>query len=140
MSEDDVQQIMRHPFAMFETDGDPVGYGQGHPHPRSYGTFPRILGRYVRELGILSLEEAIRRMTSLPAEQLGQHERGRIQEGMYADVTVFDPATIADLATYQDPHRYSRGIEHVVVNGIPVIRDGSLTGEKPGRVLVGPAR
>ncbi len=140
MSEDDVQQIMRHPFAMFETDGDPVGYGQGHPHPRSYGTFPRILGRYVRELGILSLEEAIRRMTSLPAEQLGQHERGRIQEGMYADVTVFDPATIADLATYQDPHRYSRGIEHVVVNGVSVIRDGSLTGEKPGRVLVGPAR
>ena len=140
MDEEDVKRIMRHPYAMFETDGDPVAYGVGYPHPRSYGAFPRVLARYVRELGVLTLEEAIRRMTSLSAEQIGQHERGRIEEGMYADITVFDPEIIQDRATFTDPHQYAFGIHHVVVNGVPVIRDGALTGAKPGRVLVGPAR
>jgi len=140
MDEGDVVRIMRHPYAMFETDGDPTGYGQGFPHPRSYGAFPRVLARYVREQKVLSLEEAVRRMTSLPMEQIGQRERGRIGEGMLADVVAFDPNRIQDLATYQEPHRFSVGMVHIVVNGVPVLRDGSFTGAKPGRVLKGPAR
>jgi N-acyl-D-amino-acid deacylase len=140
MHEDDVIRIMRHPWAMFQTDGDPVGHGVGFPHPRSYGTFPRILGRYVRELGVLPLEEAIRRMTSMSADQIGQHERGRIAEGMLADITVFDAAAVRDRATYLDPHQYPFGIPHVIVNGVPIIANGALTGAKPGRVLKGPAR
>ncbi|MDH5805597.1 MAG: amidohydrolase family protein, partial [Gemmatimonadota bacterium] len=140
MDDADVQRIMRHPSAMFQTDGDPVGYGVGFPHPRSYGAFPRVLGRYVRELNVLSLEEAVRRMTSLSADQMGQHERGRIQEGMYADITIFDAETIADRATYTDPHQFPVGVYHVIVNGVPIIRNGALTGEKPGQVIRGPAR
>jgi N-acyl-D-aspartate/D-glutamate deacylase len=140
MDEADVERIMRHPLAMFETDGDPVGYGIGYPHPRSYGAFPRVLARYVRERGVLSLEEAVRKMTSMPAHQIHQPERGRIAEGMFADVTVFDPLTIEDRATYDDPHQYPFGIRHVIVNGVPVIAEGALTGERPGRVLRGPAR
>ncbi len=131
---------MRHPWAMFQTDGDPVGYGEGFPHPRSYGAFPRVLARYVRDLRVLTLEEAIRRMTSLAADQIGQPDRGRLAEGMTADVVVFDPDRIQDLATYDDPHRYAVGMHHVLVNGVPVIRDRSLTGERPGRVIRGPAR
>jgi len=140
IDEADVQRILRHPWAMFETDGDPVEIGVGFPHPRSYGTFPRILARYVRELGVLTLEEAIKKMTSMPAEQLGQAERGTIREGQYADLTVFDATRVQDRASYTDPHRYSVGIRHVIVNGTPVIRDGALTGERPGRWLKGPAR
>ncbi len=140
MDEGDVIRILRHPWAMIETDGDPVAYGIGYPHPRSYGAFPRVLARFVRELGVLSLEEAIRKMTSLPAEQIGQNERGRIRDGMYADITVFDPETIQDRATFTDPHQYSVGVRHVLVNGVPVIRNGAFTGRRPGRVLRGPAR
>jgi N-acyl-D-amino-acid deacylase len=140
MDENDVQAIMRHPFAMFDTDADLVEYGFGFPHPRSYGTFPRVLGRYVRGLKVLTLEEAIRRMTSLSADQIGQKERGRIAAGMFADITVFDPNTIEDIATFAQPHQYPLGIRHVLVNGVPIIRNGALTGEKPGRVLKGPAR
>ena len=140
MDEADVVRIMQHPQAMFETDGDPVGYGLGFPHPRSYGTFPRILGRYVREMGVLTLEEAIRKMTSMSADEIGQSERGRIADGMWADITIFDAARIMDQADYVDPHRYSVGIHHVIVNGVPVILDGSVTGAKPGHVLKGPAR
>ena len=140
MVEEDVERIMRHPFSMFDTDGDNVSYGVGHPHPRSYGTFPRILGRYVRERGILTLEEAIRKMTSLSADQIGQFERGRIAAGMYADIAVFDFDTIIDRATYTDPHQYSVGVLHVIVNGTPIIRDAAFTGARPGRVLRGPAR
>lgn len=140
LDEQDVQRILRHRFAMICTDGDLVGHGAGNPHPRSYGAFPRVLGRYVRELKVLELPEAIRRMTSFSAAQIGQHERGLIREGMYADITVLDPETIADQATFTDPHRYPVGIHHVVVNGQVVMRDGSLTGAKPGRALLGPAR
>ncbi|HSC25670.1 MAG TPA: amidohydrolase family protein, partial [Vicinamibacterales bacterium] len=140
MHEDDVVRIMKHPLAMFDTDGDPVGYGVGHPHPRSYGTFPRVLGRYVRELNVLTLEEAIRKMTSLSAGQIGQRERGRVVEGSYADLTIFDAETIQDRATYTDPHQFPIGIHHVVVNGVPIIRAGVLTGATPGRGLKGPAR
>ncbi len=140
MDDTDVQRIMRHPLAMIETDGDPVGYGVGFPHPRSYGAFPRVLARYVRELGVLPLETAVRKMTAMPADQIGQHERGRIGEGMFADVTVFDPATVQDRATFTDPHQYPVGILHVLVNGQPVILNGAFTGARPGRVLRGPAR
>jgi N-acyl-D-aspartate/D-glutamate deacylase len=140
MHEDDVVRIMKHPHAMFDTDGDPVGYGIGHPHPRSYGTFPRVLGRYVREMKVLTLEEAVRKMTSLSMEQIGQRERGRIAEGAFADITVFDPDAIRDRATYTDPHQYPIGIHHVVINGIPVVRRGALTAATPGRVLKGRPR
>ncbi len=140
MDEADVIRIMRHPLAMIETDGDNVGYGEGFPHPRSYGAFARVLARYVRELEVITLEEAIRKMTSMPSEWLGQADRGRIAEGMLADVAVFDPLVVRDRATYTDPHQYSAGIEHLLVNGVPVIRNGALTGEKPGRWIRGPAR
>lgn len=140
MDEQDVIRIMKHPLAMFETDGDPVAYGVGYPHPRSYGAFPRVLARYVRELKVLSLEEAVRRMTSMPADQVGQTDRGRIRVGAFADITVFNAETIQDRATFLDPHQYPFGIAQVIINGVPVIRDGAFTGERPGRVLRGPAR
>ncbi len=140
MDEDDVIRIMQHPLSMIETDGDPVAYGDGYPHPRSYGAFPRVLARYVRELGVLTLEEAVRKMTSMSADQYNQHERGRIVEGAYADIVVFDPATVQDMATYTDPHRYPVGIDHVLINGRFVIRGGALTGERPGVWIRGPAR
>jgi N-acyl-D-aspartate/D-glutamate deacylase len=140
MDEEDVKRILQHPWSMIETDGDPVGYGEGFPHPRSYGAFPRVLARYVRELKVLTLEEAIRKMTSAPAEQIGHRERGLIREGMYADIVVFNPGQIRDLATYTDPHRYATGVIHLLVNGVPVIRNSALTGEKPGHALKGPAR
>jgi N-acyl-D-aspartate/D-glutamate deacylase len=140
MDEADVVRIMRHPLAMIETDGDAVGYGIGYPHPRSYGAFPRVLSRYVRELGVLTLEEAVEKMTSMPARWLGRSDMGVLAEGMRADVAVFDPDVIADRATFTDPHQYSVGIEHLLVNGVPVILDGGLTGEKPGRWIRGPVR
>jgi N-acyl-D-aspartate/D-glutamate deacylase len=140
MDEADVIRILKHPLAMIETDGDPVSYGDGFPHPRSYGAFPRILSRYVRELGVLTLEEAVRKMTSMAADQYNQRERGRIVAGAYADLVVFDADTIHDEATYEDPHRYPTGIHHVIVNGRFVIRSGALTGERPGMWIRGPAR
>ena len=108
------------------------------PHPRAYGAFPRILGRYVREEGLITLADAIRKMTSLPAHNLRLRERGRLQEGFFADVVVFDPATIADHATFVDPHQYSTGMIHVFVNGGQVLKDGEHTGATPGRVVRGP--
>lgn len=140
IDEADVVRILRHPYAMIETDGDAVTFGEGFPHPRSYGSFPRVLARYVRDQGVLTLEEAVRRMTSLPADQIGQPDRGRIREGAFADLTVFDPQTVSDRATFTEPHQYSVGIHHVLVNGAPVIEGGTLTGDTPGRVLKGPAR
>ena len=140
MDEEDLRRILRHPWAMIETDGDPVAYGFGFPHPRSYGAFPRVLARYVREQHVISLEQAIMKMTSMPADQINQTQRGRIADGAFADITVFDPETIEDLATYTDPHRYPVGIHHVLVNGVAVIRDGALTGERPGIWIRGPAR
>ena len=140
MDEADVIRIMQHPLAMIETDGDNVGYGVGFPHPRSYGAFARVLARYVRDLEVLTLEQAIEKMTSMPARWLGQTDRGVLAGGMRADVAVFDPDVIQDRATFTDPHQYSEGIEHLLVNGVPVIHRGALTGEKPGRWIRGPAR
>lgn len=135
LDEDDVRRFMRYPHTMFCSDGDLVGYGNGNPHPRAYGAFPRVLGRYVRDQGVLSLPEAVRRMTSLSSAQIGQSERGIIREGMYADVSVFDAEEVVDQATFTDPHRYASGIKHVIINGEVVLRDGSLTGATPGRIL-----
>ena len=140
MDEADVIRIMQHPLAMIETDGDAVGYGIGYPHPRSYGAFARVLARYVRELEVITLEQAIAKMTSMPARWLGREDMGTIAVGMRADVAVFDPDVIQDRATFTDPHQYSVGITDLLVNGVPVILDGGLTGEKPGRWIRGPVR
>ncbi|MGH9894790.1 MAG: amidohydrolase family protein, partial [bacterium] len=107
-------------------------------HPRAYGSFARVLGKYVREDRIVPLEEAIRKLTDLPARTLGLRDRGRLAPGYAADVVVFDPATISDHATYQEPHQYATGVVHVFVNGIQVIGNGEHTGAKPGRVVRGP--
>lgn len=135
LDEGDVERIMAHPWTAVASDGRLVRPGDGHPHPRWYGTFPRVLGTYVREKGVLSLEEAVRKMTSLPAARLGLRGRGRIAEGAFADLVVFDPATVADRATFQDPHHYPAGIEHVLVNGVPVVDGGRFTDARAGRVL-----
>jgi N-acyl-D-amino-acid deacylase len=113
-------------------------FTNGQPHPRAYGSFARILGHYSRDLGLLPLEEAIRRMTSLAAERLGLDDRGRLAPGAFADVVVFDPATIIDRATFESPHQLAVGVRHVWVNGVEVIRDGSHTGATPGRFVRGP--
>ena len=108
------------------------------PHPRAYGTFARLLGHYVRDRGVIPLEEAIHRLTGQAADKLRIRERGRLVPGAYADVVVFDPATIQDHATFEDPHQYATGVEHVFVNGVQVLADGEHTGATPGRVVRGP--
>lgn len=140
ISEPDVERIMKYPGTMIATDGDAPVFGRGSPHPRSYGTFPRVLGLYVREKGLLSLEDAIRRMTSLPADRLKLLDRGVLRPGMIADVVVFDPARIADKSEYTNPHQYSIGIHDVMISGQFVLLDGKLTGIHSGRVLYGPGR
>jgi len=107
-------------------------------HPRAYGTYPRILGKYVRDEKLMTLQEAIRKMSALPAETLRIERRGRLQKGYFADIVVFDPAKVRDLATFENPHQYATGIIHVLVNGVQVLRDGEHTGAKPGRVVRGP--
>ncbi|MBT8489395.1 MAG: D-aminoacylase, partial [Gemmatimonadetes bacterium] len=133
--EGDVRTLMASEFGMIGSDGSLVHFGRASPHPRGYGTFPRVLGRYVRDLGVISLEEAVRRMTSAPALRFGFHDRGRIAPGLVADITVFDPETVIDRATFEDPHRYPVGIRFVFVNGVLVARDGEVTGERPGVIL-----
>ena len=140
MDEADVVRIMRHPLTMIGSDGEAPIFGQASPHPRAYGTFPRVLGRYVREKGIITLEDAIRKMTSFPADRLKLMDRGVIRPGMKADIVVFDPATVSDKSEYIKPHQYSVGIRDVFVNGQPVLLGGAMTGVRPGRVLYGPAR
>jgi N-acyl-D-amino-acid deacylase len=145
ISEDDVCTIMRDPHVGVGSDGLYTGRpgqpGRGRPHPRHFGTFPRVLGRYARDEGVLTLAEAVRKMTSLSADALGLADRGRIRVGAAADLVVFDPATIADRATFETPHMAPRGIGAVVVNGAPVVLDGEPTGVAPGRILRrGPAR
>ncbi len=139
LSEEDVRTVLRHPRTMIGSDGvgyDPQKMGAERPHPRSYGTFPRVLSRYVREEGVLTLEEAIFRMTGLPATRLKLTDRGVLQVGAYADIVVFDFAQIADCATFRDPHQLSEGIIHLLLNGRWVLRDGQLTGTRSGRVLI----
>jgi N-acyl-D-amino-acid deacylase len=139
MAEEDVQEIVRSRNVLVGSDGTslaPYGTtGQGKPHPRFYGTFPRVLGRYVRDLGLLSLPDGVYKMTGGSAAALGLADRGLLKEGYRADITVFDPQTIADRATYEDPHQYAAGIQTVIVNGTVVIDAGEHTGALPGRVL-----
>jgi N-acyl-D-amino-acid deacylase len=135
MSENDIARFMGHPQVAVASDSSLVTPGEGVPHPRSYGNNARILGHYVREAKTLSLEEAVRKMTSLPAGQFGFQRRGRIEKGFAADLALFDRNTVADLATYAKPHQYPVGIPDVIVNGIVVVRDGRHTGAKPGQML-----
>lgn len=131
-NEENVRTIMTHAAHTAGSDGILVG---GRPHPRAWGTFPRYLAHYVRELGVLSLEEAVRKMTSLPAQRLGFFDRGLVRPGMAADLVCFDPETVRDTATYEDPRRLPEGIPYVIVNGRPVVDDGRHTGDLPGRAL-----
>ncbi|HJZ87086.1 MAG TPA: D-aminoacylase [Polyangia bacterium] len=142
MSEQDVRTGMRYPWVSVGTDAEatsPHGeLGRGLVHPRAYGSFPRILGRYVREEHLLELPEAIRKMTSLAADQLGIRERGRLREGYFADLVVFDPRTVIDTATFERPHQFPKGIPYVIVNGVVTVDDGRHTGARAGRPLYGP--
>lgn len=137
MSEENVERKLAHPLAVVCSDGAawaPYGpLSAGVPHPRTYGSFPRVLGHYVRERRLLSLEGAIHKMTAEPARRVGLHDRGVIAPGARADLVAFDPASIVDQATFEDPHRYPRGLPHVWVNGVPVIAGGEHTGARPGR-------
>ncbi len=142
MSEENVRQEVALPWMSFGSDeAAPANTGvflRSNPHPRAYGNFARLLGKYVRDEKAVALEEAIRRLTSLPAENLGIGRRGRLQRGFHADIAVFDPRTIADHATYEQPHQYATGMQHVFVNGVQVLAAGEHTGAMPGRVVRGP--
>ncbi|HZT32557.1 MAG TPA: D-aminoacylase [Bryobacteraceae bacterium] len=140
INEEDVERILRYPFTMIASDGEIPQFGKGVPHPRSYGTFARVLGRYVRERHVLRLEDAVRRMSALPADRLKLEGRGLLRPGMKADVVIFDPDTVADKATFAAPHQYAVGFRDVLVNGQAVLREGKITPARPGRVLYGPAR
>ena len=135
MAEDDVIRIMRSPWVSIASDSGVLVAGQGVPHPRGYGNNARVLGEYVRARHVLSLEEAIRKMTSMPAEHFRFEKRGLIKEGYAADITIFDPATIADTATFEKPHAFPNGVAYVLVNGVAVIRKGQHTGARPGQIL-----
>jgi len=139
MSEEDVKYVMRSPIGMVGSDGSAISpngiLGVGRPHPRYYGTFPRVLGKYARDEKVISIEEAVRKMTSAPAQRLGLKDHGLLREGYKADVVVFDPETVKDEATFTDPHRFPSGIPYVVCNGVFTIDKGKHTGKLPGRML-----
>ena len=142
MSEDNVRKQVRLPWVSFGSDAASMSpedpFTRSSTHPRAYGNFARLLGKYVRDEKLVSLEDAVRRLSALPADNLGLDRRGRLAPGMFADVVVFDPATIADRATFEKPHQYAVGMRHVLVNGVPVLKDGEHTGATPGRALKGP--
>jgi N-acyl-D-amino-acid deacylase len=142
MREDDVAVALVQPWTSVDNDSEgtsPQGLlGTEHPHPRAYGTFPRILRKYVREEHKLTLEETIRKFTALPASRMRIDDRGLIKDGLWADIVAFDPDTIADRATYDVPNQLATGMQWVLVNGVPVIADGKMTGARPGQVLRGP--
>lgn len=138
MNEEDLKRIMQYPFNMFASDAGIARYGSGVPHPRAYGTNARVLGRYVREMKVIRLEEAIRRMTSLPAQKFQLRDRGLLREGMAADVVVFNESTVMDQSTFSQPHAYSAGFECIIVNGAITMEKGKHTGIRNGQVLRGP--
>jgi len=142
MSEENVRAQTALPWMSFGSDaGAPAAEGvflRSNTHPRAYGNFARLLGRYVRDEGVITLPEAVRRLTSLPAANLALRERGSLRAGYYADVVVFDPARIQDRSTFPEPHQYSTGVRDVLVNGVPVLAAGEPTGATPGRVVRGP--
>ena len=139
IDEADLALAMKQPWVAVGSDGSSLAIEgplrAGVPHPRNFGTFPRVLGRYVRELKVIPLEEAIRKMTSLPASILGLADRGTIKEGQWADLVIFDPATVADKATFEDPFQYPVGIDTVLVNGTVVLDEGKHTNARPGKGL-----
>lgn len=139
MSEEDVERFLKSPLTMIASDGGIPVFGEDVPHPRNYGTFARVLGRYTRERGILTWEEAVRKMSGFPAGRFGIWDRGLLRPGMKADVAVFDPAKVTDRADFAKPHAYAEGFVHVFVNGRAALLDGKMTGEKPGRILYGPS-
>jgi dihydroorotase/N-acyl-D-amino-acid deacylase len=143
MSEPDVSLALRQPWVSIDNDSQgtaPDGLlGREHPHPRAYGTFPRILRKYVREEKLLTLEEAIRKFSALPAQKMRLADRGVLKQGLWADIVVFDPDTIRDRATFENPNQLSEGMQYVLVNGVPVISGGKMTNALPGRVVRGPA-
>jgi N-acyl-D-amino-acid deacylase len=142
MSEENIKRKIARPWVSFGSDARAVAaegvFLESGPHPRTYGNFARLLGKYVREEQVIPLEEAVRRMTSLPAYNMAISNRGQLSEGFYADIVVFDPARIADKATFAEPHQYSVGMRHVFVNGVQVVENGRHTGATPGRVVRGP--
>jgi N-acyl-D-amino-acid deacylase len=139
ISEDDLQRILVHPATMIGSDGEIPIFGRNHPHPRSYGTFVRVLGVYVRDRKLLPLEAAVQKMSAFPAQRLGLADRGALREGLKADIVVFDPMRVRDTATFEKPHSYAEGVSHVLVNGQVAFENGAMTAARPGRVLHGPA-
>jgi N-acyl-D-amino-acid deacylase len=139
INEEDLQRILKHPATMIGSDGEIPIFGIASPHPRSYGTFARVLGRYVRDLSVITLEDAVHKMSAFPAQRIGLNDRGVLREGLKADVVVFDPNAIRDLATFEQPHQYAEGVGFVIVNGQVVFESGKMTSARPGRVLYGPA-
>ena len=141
MSEQDIAYALKQPWVSIDNDSQgtaPDGIlGQEHPHPRAYGTFPRILRKYVREEKLLTLQEAIRKFSALPAQRMRLTDRGVLKQGMWADIVVFDPNTIRDVATFENPNQLSVGMRFVLVNGVPVIEEGKMTNALPGKVLRG---
>lgn len=135
IDEEDVKRIMAHPQTMIASDGRLNRLGDAVPHPRAYGTFPRVLGKYVREEKVLTLEQAVRKMTAMPAARLGLTDRGCLREGCAADVTIFSAERVKDVGTYADPHHYPEGIPWVIVNGVAVVDNGAFTAARPGKVL-----
>ena len=135
---EDVDRIMQHPATAIGSDGPLSVFGVGAPHPRQYGTFARVLGHFVRERGVITLEDAIRKMSSLTAQRLGIRDRGLLAENYYADIAVFDADEIIDMATFEEPHQYAVGMKYVLVNGQLVVEDGQHTGRRPGKILYGP--
>jgi N-acyl-D-amino-acid deacylase len=139
ISEDDLQRILKHPATMIGSDGEVPIFGTANPHPRSYGTFVRVLGRYVRDLKTITLEDAVRKMSAFPAQRIGLADRGVLREGLKADIAIFDPATIRDTATFEKPHSYAEGVDYVIVNGQVAFEGGKMTAARSGRVLYGPS-
>ena len=142
MSQPDVTLALQQPWVSIDNDSEgtsPEGIlGKAHPHPRAYGTFPRILSKYVREEKVLTLEDAIRKCSALPAQRMRLTDRGVLKQGMWADIVIFDPATVRDRATFDSPNQLSEGMDYVFVNGVPVIEQGKMTGKLPGKILRGP--
>lgn len=139
MDEEEIETVMAHPLVMHITDGAAVEFEKGKPHPRSYGSFPRVLAEYVREKHVITLPDAIRKMTSLPAQRIYAYDRGVVREGMIADLAIFHPEEVKDTATWSQPHRYAAGIPYVIVNGQMTIEKGEYTGTLSGKILYGPA-
>ena len=135
ISEVDLERILRHPATMIGSDGEIPIFGKANPHPRSYGTFARVLAVYVREKKTITLEEAVRKMSGFPAQRLGLLDRGLLRPGMKADIAGFDPAKVRDMATFDKPHAYAEGFSYIIVNGQIVFEAGAMTTARPGRVL-----